>query len=389
MLTLIKNAELYAPEPQGKQDILLAGNKVVALEKEIKLSSTLPVHVVDAEGMIAAPGLIDSLVHITGGGGEGGFATRTPEMQLTDATLGGVTTLVGCLGTDATTRALPNLLAKVNELNHLGLSVYCYTGSYQFPAKTLLDNVQDDILLLDRVIGVGEVAIADHRASHMSVEEMIRLASEARVGGMLAGKAGIVSVHLGDSPEGLSLLNQAVSESSIPASQFYPTHINRNQNLLDQGVAWAKRGGYIDFTTSTTEQILASGERSAADALAYCLALNVPVSQITLSSDGNASLPLFDENGVLIDLQVAQVGSLLQSIRDAVNDKQVPLEVALACATRNPANILHLEGKGEIALENDADLMLLDAETLALEHLWSQGKHMVEQGEAIVCGNFE
>ena len=37
-------------------------------------------------------------------GGEGGFSTRTPEATLSSITTAGVTTVVGCLGTDGTAR---------------------------------------------------------------------------------------------------------------------------------------------------------------------------------------------------------------------------------------------------------------------------------------------
>ncbi|RCU49912.1 beta-aspartyl-peptidase [Corallincola holothuriorum] len=389
MLTLIKQAELFTPTPLGTKDLLMGGGKIVAIEDEIKISSNLAVNIIDGSGFILTPGFVDSLVHITGGGGEGGFTTRTQEMALTEATTAGVTTIVGALGTDAITRTLPNLLAKVNELNQLGISAYCYTGSYQFPVKTLLTTVQEDILLLSNVIGVGEVAIADHRASHITCQELIRLASEARVGGMLAGKSGIVSIHLGDALEGLELLQQAVSQSNIPASQFYPTHINRSEHLFQQGLAWAKQGGFIDFTTSTTAQILAAGEVSAAQALARALQADVPLRQITFSSDGNASLPLFDEKGHLVDLQQAQVCSLHRSFCEAINEHGVAIGDALSCVTQNPADILHLWHKGRIAVDLDADLVLMDKQSLQISDVWAQGQRMVEQGKAMVTGNFE
>jgi len=389
MLTLIKQAELYAPQPLGRMDLLIGGGKIIALQQAIELESNLNLKVIDARGHILAPGLVDSLVHITGGGGEGGFTTRTPEMQLTDATLGGVTTVIGALGTDACSRNLHNLLGKVSELRSLGLNAYCYTGSYQFPVITLLGNVRDDLILLDSVIGVGEVAIADHRASHMTVDELVRMASEARVGGMLSGKAGIVSIHLGDGREGLSLLWQAVARSEVPASQFYPTHINRQPALLEQGIEWAKQGGYIDFTTSTTAQILAGGEIAAAEALAMAMAQGVPEHAVTMSSDGNASLPQFDDNGRLVDLQAAKVKTLHRSMVAAHQQFGLPLAQALAAVTRNPAQILNLKGKGCIKQGYDADLLLMEKDSLAVSHVWSQGQLMVESGTALISGNFE
>ena len=237
MLTLIKQADIYLPEPFGTGDLLFAGKQILAIEESIELNTNAPVKVINANGMKLMPGLVDSLVHITGGGGEGGFHTRTPQMNLSDATVNGITTCVGVLGTDATTRSLPDLLAKARALSHEGISVYCHTGSYQVPVTTITGNVRDDIILIPEFIGVGEVAIADHRSSCPSMEEMRRIAAEARVGGMLSGKKGIVSIHMGDSRDFLSLLHEVVEHSDIPASQFYPTHINRNQGLLEDSKA--------------------------------------------------------------------------------------------------------------------------------------------------------
>ncbi|MEC8373378.1 MAG: beta-aspartyl-peptidase, partial [Pseudomonadota bacterium] len=226
MLTLIKNVECYAPSPMGTVDILIANNAIACIDANIAINESL-VDVIDGSGLIALPGLVDSLVHISGGGGEGGFHTRTPQMSLTEASLHGVTTVVGALGTDATTRTLPDLLAKAKGLNIEGISAYCYTGSYHLPARTITGSVTDDIALIDCMIGVGEVAIADHRAAEPTVQALAEVAAQARTGGMISGKAGIVYIHTGDGKRQLSVLHDVVNETDIPASQFYPTHINR------------------------------------------------------------------------------------------------------------------------------------------------------------------
>lgn len=392
MLTLIKNVDLYDPKHQGVCDVLITDQRIAAiapsLSEKINIASDL-MTIIEGRGKILLPGLVDSLVHITGGGGEGGFHTRTPQMQLTDATLGGVTTLVGVLGTDATTRTLSDLLAKAHALETEGISTYCYTGSYQLPARTLLDNVTDDIILIDKFIGIGEVAIADHRSSQIRSEEIMRVASEARVGGMISGKAGIVSIHVGDSNSMLMLLHDAIEKSDLPVTQFYPTHINRNASLLDAGIEWTKVGGYIDFTASTNQKFIDDGEVPAAKALADCLNAGVPVSQLTMSSDGNASLPVFDDAGELVGLEVGEVRSLYRSFTEAVLDYDVSISDAIASVSLSPANLLKLKHKGRIEIGADADCLLVDSETLAIDRVYSKGKLMVSEGEALVKGTFE
>jgi len=373
-MKLFKQANVYAPEHIGVKDVLISGGKIIAIKDKIGSLDESLVEIIDTEGKILVPGFVDSLVHITGGGGEGGYATRTPEMEIQDAILGGVTTVIGVLGTDSITRSLENLLAKSHAIEEQGISVYCYTGSYHFPVVTITGSVTKDIMMIEKFIGIGEVAISDHRSSQLNAQELARLASEARIGGMLSGKKGVVSIHVGDESEELSLLHQVVEQSDIPITQFYPTHINRSRSLLNAGIEFAKQGGFIDFTTSTTEQILAQGEVCAAKALAECLNAGITINQLTMSSDGNASLPVFDLQGNLIDLQVGRVTSLHQSMVKAVLQYGVSIENALASITKSPANILGLNHKGRIQVNRDADLNLLSEDNLNVCSVYAKGE---------------
>ncbi|MEO3681985.1 beta-aspartyl-peptidase [Shewanella vesiculosa] len=379
-MKLFKSAHVYAPQYLGQKDVLIAGDKIIAVEDNINLIASSFVEVIQTDGLILTPGFVDSLVHITGGGGEGGYTTRTPEMHINEAIKGGVTTVIGVLGTDAQTRSLENLLAKAYALEEQGISVYCYTGSYHYPMVTVTQSMKHDIMLIEKFIGVGEVAIADHRSSQLTAHEMARLTSEARVAGMLAGKAGIVSVHLGDENSRLDLLHDVIAQFDIPITQYYPTHINRSRALFEAGIEFTTKGGYIDFTTSTTAQIIEQGEIPAAQALALALKQGVPVHQITMSSDGNASLPVFDHLGKLIDLQVGQVCSLHQAMVDAVKQFDVSIEDALTSITLSPASILQLKTKGCIAAGLDADINLLNAHTLAIEAVYSKGERVYCDG---------
>ncbi len=389
MLTLIQNGEVYAPDYLGKKDLLLVHDKIGFIKDKINIPNDfVDITVFDATGMKVVPGFIDSHVHITGGGGEGSYKTRTPELQLTDATLSGITTLVGVIGTDGTTRTMANLIAKSRALEEEGITCYVHTGSYQVPVKTLTGKIEDDLIFIDRVIGVGEIAISDHRSSQPTVEEMAKLASAARIGGMLSGKAGIVNIHVGDSPQHLDLILNTISSTDLPIKQFYPTHINRNPHLFEAGIEYAKKGGWVDFTTSTIPKFLAEGEVACSSGLKRMLEAGVPINQITFTSDGQASLPDFNDEGEMIGLKLGKVDTLFKAVREAIQAENIPLEIALKVITSNPAKILKLQQKGELKQGKDADIVILDSK-LTIRSVWAKGQHMVKDGIAIVKGTFE
>lgn len=390
MITIIKNGEVYAPDYLGKKDIVLIQDKIGFVGENVDLTSTsLDITEIDATDKIVVPGLIDAHVHITGGGGEGSYRTRTPELKLTDATLAGVTTVVGVIGTDGTTRTMTNLIAKARGLREEGITCYAMTGSYQVPVRTLTGKIEDDIMMIDVIIGSGEIAIADHRSTQPTKEELARIASESRIGGMLSGKSGVVNVHVGDGKDRLQLIEKVVETTNLPIKQFYPTHINRNRDLFETGIQFAKKGGYVDFTTSTIPYFLKNGEVKSSTALKEMLDAGVPIEQITFTSDAQGSLPHFNENGELIGLKVGKIKSLHDAIKDAVLVEGIPLETAIRVATSNPATILKLPQKGSIEKGRDADITILSKDSLEVDTVFAMGQMMVQSGKAIVKGTFE
>jgi beta-aspartyl-dipeptidase (metallo-type) len=385
MFTLIKAARLFRPEPFGTGDILIAGKTIARIASHIDLPDDFETTIISAAGKTVVPGFIDLHVHILGGGGEGGFGSRTPEITLSRIARAGVTTVVGCLGTDDVTRRPETLLAKAMQLEEEGISTYIYTGSYQFPPPTITGSVRKDVALIPKVIGVGEIAISDHRSSQPSFEELSRIAAEARVGGMIGGKAGLVHLHVGSGPGMLDPLLRVVKETDIPIGQFLPTHITRTEPLLEEALNFAAMGGNIDFTVGAKNLGFAS---DVGNAVLNALARGIPVDRITLSSDANGSLPLFDAAGNFIRLAVGDIINLFKAFKGLVKSG-LPIEDALKLVTENAARRVGIaKNKGRIAEGHEADLVILGPD-LTIESVMAKGRLLVHNGEALVKGTFE
>ena len=386
MITLVSNCELYDPAPRGRAHLLVAGERIVwAGAGRPALPGGLGVDEVDVEGRRVIPGLIDGHVHLTGGGGEAGPHTRVPPVALSQITAGGVTTAVGVLGTDDTVRTTAELVVVARGLIREGLSAWCHTGGYHVPLTTATGSVRLDIVLIDLVLGVGELAISDHRSSQPTLEELLRIAADAHVGGLMTGKAGIVHLHVGDGDDGLALVRRAIDQSELPPAVFNPTHVNRKRGLFEEAMALAERGSTVDVTAFP----VADGEDAwpAGQALVRYLDAGLPPERITVSSDGGGCLPVFDEDGRVAAMDVGSPAALGDALAALIRCGQ-PLERVLPAFTSNPARLLRLERKGRLAAGSDADLVVLNDQGGVAE-VMARGRWHVRGGKPVVRGTFE
>ena len=374
-LKLIRNVTAYRGGQWKKSDILVADKKIEAVEDSITFNYP-DTEIFDGRGQFAVPGYIDQHVHITGGGGEGSFITQVPSLKFSEPVKAGVTTLVGVLGTDGTTRSVGSLVAKTKAFNEYGLTAFCLTGNYNYPSPTLTGSVLDDIVYVDVIIGV-KIAISDHRSANMTKESLIKLASDARVAGLLSGKPGVVHLHTGMGKAKLDMLFEIADETEIPITTFRPTHLAPK---YDAAIRWAKRGGYIDFTCDPDD--MQNRIRLIADALD-----EAPEGTLSLSTDSNGSMPVWNDKKEMTGITAGRISALHDTIKAMTT--LMPLEKALLPVTKNIAAALGLyPKKGCLATGSDADIQLID-DSLTLTTLFANGQCMMRDNEILAKAYFE
>jgi len=386
MFELITNANIFAPAPLGLRHLLVCAGKIAYIGKQLpQLDDALDVVVTDLDGARLVPGLIDAHTHLTGGGGEAGASTRVPPLALSQITSAGVTSVVGLLGTDDLTRSTQNLVSQVMGLREEGLSAWCYTGGYHLPATTLTGSVRSDIVNLEPVIGVGETAISDHRSSQPTVDEILRLASEAHVAGLMTGKAGIVHFHLGDGRRGLEIIRNCLQISEIPARVFNPTHVNRNKALFEEACELSHSGCNVDLTAFPHDAD--DDGWSAEDAVQRYLDKNCDATRLTISSDGGGCLPHFNEQGDLLKMGFASCAAMADTLKSLL-DRGLPEQTVLPLLSSNVANLLKLKHKGQIQSGYDADLVVLDKSNRIVS-VMARGVWQMKNNKQLVSGLFE
>jgi beta-aspartyl-dipeptidase (metallo-type) len=383
MLTLLRAADVHAPAPQGVLDVLVAGDRVVHVgAAEDVLGTGARIATVDLDGRRVVPGFVDAHVHVTGGGGEAGPASSVPPLPLEAYTTAGTTSVVGLLGTDDEVRTTASLLARVRALRQEGLSAWAWTGGYHLPPTTLTGSVRGDLVHLEPVIGVGELAISDHRSSQPTLDELLRVASDVHVAGLLAGKAGVVHLHVGDGPRGLALVWQALEGSELPASVWHPTHVNRRTALFDEACDLVRAGVTVDVTAFP----VAEGEDAldAPAAVALFLDRGLPADRLTVSTDAGGSLPEFDADGRVTRVDVGQPRALAETLAALLSAGRDLVDV-LPLVTANPARHLRLPGVGTITAGGRADLVVLGDDHLPTDVLVGGAWHVRDRA-AVVTG---
>ncbi len=377
---LIKGGRLFTPDEAGIQDILIVHERILIVGRDIptSLGLDLEVEVHDAKEKIICPGFIDSHLHLVGGGGASGFASRVKEISIEEIVRYGVTTVVGCLGIDHISKNAKTLLIKANALDASGISAYIFSGSWLYPPITVTGSVEGDMIFVDKAIGV-KLAVGEAASTHPDKAELKDLLGEIRRGTLLSNKAGILHVHLGpNSQEWIKLLQEILSETKIPLSKVIFTHANRSEEVLDSMLEFTRHGGAMDLTASLNPRER-PGSIRASEVLKRIIDQGISLDRMTLTSDGNASR-------VLPSGEIIYIGAdpLFSEIKSLVVDHQVSIASALKPVTMNPAKLYQLDArKGSLAPGKDADLVILN-DQFEICDVMAKGNWMKKDGKVLV-----
>ena len=360
MFILIENGELYCPEPRGRGSVLIANDvieKVGNVDRRGLDTLGVEYEVIDATGCVVVPGLLDPHQHLLGGSGEGSLALQSPMLFLHEIVPAGITSVVGTLGVDTTMKTIAGLLARVKALAEEGLEAWMWTGGYNVPPTTVMGSVREDLMYVPEVVGAGEVAISDERSLNQSGQELASLVRDAHVGGLLSGKAGVTHFHVGEENTRLEPLRELIEDFQVKPEWLYPTHVQRNARLLDEAIALAKEGAMVDFDTAA--QDLAKWFR-------YYVDHGGPPERLTISSDADSGHPMI----------------YFEQFRSLVLREGFALERVLPIVTLNPARAVKLhKRKGTIEAGKDADVAVLDRDTLDVREVIARGNRMVRDGQ--------
>ena len=395
MITIIRNAEVHAPAPLGRRDVVLAGEKIVGVSEPGVEINGLDVEVIDAAGRALTPGFIDNHVHVLGGGGGLGMASRAPELQTSQLVRTGTTAVIGMLGFDATTKNMEALIAKTKAFREDGISAYCLTGAtLEHPVPTFTGRIRTDIVFVEEIIGVGEISISELGYGYDSFGAGAQYIAEVAVAGLLAGrltrKAGFLCLQV---PPYLSQvlkpMFEVVEQTGIPITQFIPSHVNQTPQYLEDAKEWGKRGGWLDVGANYAPD---NGYDRATDpvkAITSLVESGVPIERILISSDGNGAPPK-EEKGENKPRRAnyMPVSRLMKTWRRLVAEEGFSMADALGTVTSNVAQATGLTTKGQIAVDMDADLILFD-DGWEIHSVFARGQRMVAEGRLLRRGMFD
>ncbi|BDZ65471.1 amidohydrolase family protein [Agromyces mangrovi Wang et al. 2018] len=338
----------------------------------------------DCTGKLVTPGLVDGHLHIMGGGGGGGYASRIPELPVDAVLEAGITTCVAMPGVDPLTRPLEGLLALARAYRQQGVRAVAMTGGFIWPPRTLTGGIRSDVYLIPDLVGV-KVALGEHLATAPDAAELVSLLRELEWVGRMTGGAALLHAHLGMGDDPARDLEVALVESGVDRPIVQVTHANYTEQTLAAAIRLGGAGCRVDVNPLLRPGRVA-GALSPVEAVRRLLDAEVPLERLSLSTDGNASVPreIADGSYELYDRHL----DLLGTVRALESEGILSLEEAFGLVTANPAEALQRGDLGLVRPGAAADLLVLDPETLAVETVLSDGVVRVRDGRAVAPSKF-
>jgi beta-aspartyl-dipeptidase (metallo-type) len=335
----------------------------------------------DFEGKIVTPGFIDQHVHITGGGGQAGYSSMVPEVQMSELIACGTTTVVGLLGTDGFVKELTTLYAKCKALDMDGITAFMHTSYYGLPEKTILSSVANDLIFIDKVIGC-KLAISDDRCSFPSETEILRLINQVRLGGFTSNKTGILHVHVGALESGIEVLLEISRKFPTLIQHISPTHVIRTKALFEQAIQFAGLGGMIDVSTGGTQY------DEPFNCVLEAVKQGISTDLMTFSSDGRGGVRRVDPVTGEVTYRPAPLHRNYSETVRLIKEGGLQPEEAFRLITSSPAKNLKIKNKGHIREGYDADFCVLNQD-LTLTEVFAKGELMMSDSKVIRKGKYE
>jgi dihydroorotase len=367
-MILIRNAQVVSATGVKKADILIQDDRFVKIAREMTMPADA--EIIEAQGWLALPGLVDIHVHLREPGGE----RKEDFYSGTCAALaGGVTTVLGMPNTtppitdEASLEAALGLAARKAVCDfglYLGatrdnvataarveraVGLKLYMGSSTGPL--LVDRFEDQYAHLaawppDRIVAVhaeNEEAVQYFAARGQRRPAVCAALETARAIMMAQSLERPVHLcHLSTAPE-IQMVKEAKQRGEPVTCEVTPHHL---------------------FLASEIEQHLGARGmvnpplRSATDAhalwdnLEFVDAIATDHAPHTLDEKASATPP----SGV------PGLETMLPLLLTAVQQKQLGWTDLVRLTSTSPAQLFNLSGKGRIAAGYDADLVLVDPE---------------------------
>jgi beta-aspartyl-dipeptidase (metallo-type) len=248
----------------------------------------------------------------------------------------------------------------VKALRGEGLSAFAWTGGYD--ARTLMASMRDDIVLIDEIIGAGELAIADPRGQQYTAAELARFAADCYVAGTLSAKAGLLHLHVGDGEQRLRIVRDVLEQFDVKPDALYPTHVERSERLMREAIDLTKRGMPVDLDVY---------EEDLVQWLRFYRDHGGDPNLFTASSDAAINSP----------------HTLFEQLMACARENVAPFEEVIAIATSNTARMLKMNS-GELARGRIGHVLLVDAATYELRTVICAGRVVMRDGALAVREQF-